>query len=334
MKWFVAECKGSHRGVIGQGKMSEPMSHGDIEDVLSSIRRLVTEDLRPATKGANGAKPASPATSGKLLLTPALRVVSNQETVPRGAASVASVAPKLNAPTDRSKTDMTGRAADLSDTAQERGAMARPTQADDNTGPSSSTDSGTGSGTISECEDWLPESDVDSGSFPGSAKSRGRAEEPAHAAEINITRVVSEIAAGVSDAEEEWEPEIGDAPLASMNWQAPEWVEEAELADEDHAAKKASVEQAEDAAVAEIMARAAQAKADASARAAKPAEPEPESDIFAEDDGYYDETVLRDLVRDLIREELSGTLGERITRNVRKLVRAEINRALTARDFD
>ena len=36
----------------------------------------------------------------------------------------------------------------------------------------------------------------------------------------------------------------------------------------------------------------------------------------------------------LIREELSGTLGERITRNVRKLVRAEINRALTARDFD
>jgi hypothetical protein len=31
---------------------------------------------------------------------------------------------------------------------------------------------------------------------------------------------------------------------------------------------------------------------------------------------------------------LQGELGERITRNVRKLVRAEINRALMARDLD
>jgi hypothetical protein len=31
---------------------------------------------------------------------------------------------------------------------------------------------------------------------------------------------------------------------------------------------------------------------------------------------------------------LAGALGERITRNVRKLVRVEINRALTAREFE
>lgn len=48
----------------------------------------------------------------------------------------------------------------------------------------------------------------------------------------------------------------------------------------------------------------------------------------------FDEAVLRDLVRDILREELAGALGERITRNVRKLVRAEIARALAARDFD
>jgi hypothetical protein len=48
----------------------------------------------------------------------------------------------------------------------------------------------------------------------------------------------------------------------------------------------------------------------------------------------FDETVLRDLVRDLIREELQGALGERITRNVRKLVRAELNRALAVHDFE
>ena len=48
----------------------------------------------------------------------------------------------------------------------------------------------------------------------------------------------------------------------------------------------------------------------------------------------FDEAVLRDLVRDLIREELQGSLGERIMRNVRKLVRVEVARALSLHDFD
>ena len=44
-----------------------------------------------------------------------------------------------------------------------------------------------------------------------------------------------------------------------------------------------------------------------------------------------DEAALRDIVRDVIREEFQGMLGDRITRNVRKLVRAEINRALVSK---
>jgi hypothetical protein len=47
-----------------------------------------------------------------------------------------------------------------------------------------------------------------------------------------------------------------------------------------------------------------------------------------------DEAALQEIVRLMIREELQGALGERITRSVRKLVRAEINRALVARDLD
>lgn len=43
---------------------------------------------------------------------------------------------------------------------------------------------------------------------------------------------------------------------------------------------------------------------------------------------------LRDMVRQIIRDELAGPLGERITRNVRKLVRIELRRALAARDFE
>ena len=40
------------------------------------------------------------------------------------------------------------------------------------------------------------------------------------------------------------------------------------------------------------------------------------------------------MIRQVVREELQGVLGERITRNVRKLVRAEINRILSSRDFE
>lgn len=47
-----------------------------------------------------------------------------------------------------------------------------------------------------------------------------------------------------------------------------------------------------------------------------------------------DEEDLRPIVASLIREELQGELGERITRNVRKLVRREILRALAARDVE
>ncbi len=56
------------------------------------------------------------------------------------------------------------------------------------------------------------------------------------------------------------------------------------------------------------------------------------ADIAASE--VIDEAMLRDIVRDILREELQGALGERITRNVRKLVRAEVSRALTNRAYD
>ncbi|MFD0980914.1 hypothetical protein [Tropicimonas aquimaris] len=47
-----------------------------------------------------------------------------------------------------------------------------------------------------------------------------------------------------------------------------------------------------------------------------------------------DEALLSELIADCVHRELQGELGERITRNVRKLVRREIHRALAMRDFD
>ena len=46
-----------------------------------------------------------------------------------------------------------------------------------------------------------------------------------------------------------------------------------------------------------------------------------------------DQDALRALVVKTVHEELGGELGERITRNVRKLVRREINRVMMSRDL-
>jgi len=61
----------------------------------------------------------------------------------------------------------------------------------------------------------------------------------------------------------------------------------------------------------------------------------PELEDFDQDDTVMlDEAMLRELVSDIVRQELQGALGERITRNVRKLVRREIHRALAAHDLE
>ncbi len=59
-----------------------------------------------------------------------------------------------------------------------------------------------------------------------------------------------------------------------------------------------------------------------------------DADLLAGRDDFLDEDALRDLVADIVRQELQGALGERITRNVRKLVRREIHRALASQELD
>ena len=51
--------------------MSDALNTLEVEDVLSSIRRLVSEDIRPVNRGPDPGE----AEANKLLLTPALRVV-------------------------------------------------------------------------------------------------------------------------------------------------------------------------------------------------------------------------------------------------------------------
>lgn len=140
--------------------------------------------------------------------------------------------------------------------------------------------------------------------------------------------------AGLSDAallEAEWEEPIWSAPEAPLA-EIALGVEEAELVPE--APMWPEVE--EDALQGE-------GPVVAFPSAAAPAQPEDGIDVaevltsaVLEDENLrvMDEAELHDLVREIVRQELQGGLGERITRNVRKLVRAEVNRALAARALD
>ena len=47
-----------------------------------------------------------------------------------------------------------------------------------------------------------------------------------------------------------------------------------------------------------------------------------------------DDEALREMIAQVVREELAGELGERITRNVRKLVRREIRQIMASGDYD
>ncbi|WP_417607104.1 hypothetical protein [Primorskyibacter flagellatus] len=56
--------------------------------------------------------------------------------------------------------------------------------------------------------------------------------------------------------------------------------------------------------------------------------------LLPADGTVLDEAILREIVSEIVRDELQGVLGERITRNVRNLVRREVNRALLIQDFN
>ncbi len=75
------------------------------------------------------------------------------------------------------------------------------------------------------------------------------------------------------------------------------------------------------------------ATADGASQIAEQAVTDVAMDQLGAEDSILDEESLRELVADIVRAELQGALGERITRNVRKLVRREIQRALSAQDL-
>lgn len=338
--------------------MSEPMSSVEIEDVLSSIRRLVSEDLRPAAAPkvpAPEVEVAKPQ-SGKLILTPALRVVPEEadEVAPDdGAPAVATFL--RHGAIDRTAIPETAVAevGDVDSLVASLGAAVdlQAQEWESATGdPVPGFDNGWDQGWAQPAWDGADEAgfiDVDATETAEVvAFDTDEVPEPAWAQEEVISTDLS--VADVPPAVEEVagtlaEPFATPGPFDEpQGYDAPQTLEEpqafdapdplsasdipgtaAPFADSMDAPADDASQAWADAAEAEVMAELSSNADDAA------------SGLLDEGDALaFDAEMLQDLVRDIIREELQGALGERITRNVRKLVRAEIARALAVRDFE
>ncbi|WP_120501805.1 hypothetical protein [Roseovarius sp. EL26] len=136
---------------------------------------------------------------------------------------------------------------------------------------------------------------------------------------------IAEVEAVVAQQEGEWEPDGASEDAYAGNLISPlPWVMDADAA-ADH------VEIVED------VKPSTQSKGESIDSLEQPViDDDAESDEFSWllEDAKIDEAALRDIVTEIVRQELQGALGERITRNVRKLVRREIQRALLAHRLD
>ncbi len=241
--------------------MSDPQTNVEIEDVLTSIRRLVSENEWSQPKAApeaarSAADEQAPAGTqhDKFVLTPALRVVERAN-----VAETARVAPQ---PVERSS----------------QAVSTEPYVAE----PSARTD-------VSDLERMIAELEA---AVTGS--------------ETNFEPEPSEIEDLVNDPQPfpvvEPEPEVEDAVEETAEAVEPVAADDHEVAPE-----------SDDPDLGQL---------------------ETDIDDFLENGSLIDEEKLRELVKETVRSELQGALGERITRNVRKLVNREIYRILSSQNYE
>ncbi|SPH20426.1 hypothetical protein ASD8599_01162 [Ascidiaceihabitans donghaensis] len=374
--------------------MSDPVKSVEVEDVLSSIRRLVSED-RPAVAAAVQA----PVTQDRLVLTPALRVMDASETSQDSdpVASLSTVqtddgdtAPAQNgddewahAPEDVSETphqadaedhanhadhgdDLQGKADDEAPFVNVEDDHAGRHADGSQEGHENSHDDGvvmdwdqrmadfaarSGDADVQDTEttehqdhsesapealqtDNAPSRDADTQDTPEfeghdavadtdtadtdtaqtdnldaddgtqdvvEAELMGPEEPFGHAAQAEtLTSKIAALEAVIGKRDDEWEPDdTGDSDYSGTEAPSMTW-DDAEPEAIDATVVQGANDFAETSDIADIL----------------------------------DEETLREMVSDIVREELQGALGERITRNVRKLVRREIHRAIAAQDLE
>ncbi|MFG6567610.1 hypothetical protein [Sulfitobacter sp. 1A13679] len=386
--------------------MSEPVTNAEVEDVLSSIRRLVSEDKRPlqtsnptpvskpeagnsaddtgaAFKSMRGAldEPTSDSVTSEDF-TPhlSLRTASGGTARPASDEGVGETPKAAQQPLSLTQAMQT-EAEDSVDEAERPFVSARhPAAPPADKAPAASSDRLVLTPALrvatSDGEDRPKAAAVDPAKVspldydmlhddpsdlhaedyrtPASetadeARARAVSDAVAKATGASRSDKLAALETAIGKISDDWDPDApGDNDYSGTEPPAMEWKDDAELdAPEAPIADTATVE-AETPAPSRPQPTTPQLEeqvrrfADSGPRVADPAATAPEFDYAAPaqeagsagEDQFLDEEALRDMVTEIVRAELQGALGERITRNVRKLVRREIHRALTAQDLE
>lgn len=329
--------------------MSNPVTNAEVEDVLSSIRRLVSEDKRPIQ--IQNAVPAN----DRLVLTPALRVAEESD----DESDLDALEFEEDDLDDLAVEAEQDSAEQLSEQDEEMDLddPAHDYEADPYNFADDDDEDGEGDLELDfsalKIEDEDNDRPIDA---PAAAKTDTSDAGSGKAAALSAKIEALETAIGkISDTWEPDEPgsdEYSGTEEPAMAWEDDddheemgalldvEDKEEDECDDHDHDDDDEvdAYHDADDSQAAPMPATPqAEPEPQPGLMAAQPSQDDThEEDRFAygNDDQLIDEEALRDLVSDIVRAELQGALGERITRNVRKLVRREIHRALTAQELE
>lgn len=376
--------------------MSNSVTNVEIEDVLSSIRRLVSDDAAPKRAPDAQSDDDRAQNMGRLVLTPAQRVMDDMpqeepaaepqpillteafkpsEDVEHGEHQAEDTADQDVAYDDEGQADEPAEASVISDIIQEELAAALSEIDAQRGDDSDEEDHSEEFEDTSDSDEWLEdtaETEAAEVLFENVADDSAEEEteteaklddaweddepqdevsiedvlnalpsqetsEPEQEADVtsedveraqSLEEKIAELEAMVSSRDSEWATDIEDeGENAAYERQFGE-----SLPWEDASFSSRPMAAFENASVEEAAAMSAEPMPEPEAAPEQVAETEAPSD--PEMGAYIDEEMLRSMVTEIVRQELQGKLGERITRSVRKLVRQEIHRALMSQEFE
>ncbi len=285
--------------------MTEAISRREIEDILTSIRKLVSHD--PAGLGLGVRTPSAsavqdPAPVGKLVLTSALRVSDETspavDTAPESTISPLAALPEPEALAEPEQpapfaVDESQAASLLSRITRSAGSVPEPEVHDHGLASTISNFNAapqTPPSPLADVQDWLDDADIPV---------------PDQTAQRNAFFA---------------EPEIDPTDDATMS----EGLTDSAGLEETLARLEAALSGQP------VTPPMQDTPSSDSAPKAAPTSASPED---ADDSPMIDEAMLYQLVANIVRQELQGELGEKITRAIRKLVRSEVARELQLRNM-
>ncbi len=384
--------------------MSDTMANVEIDDVLSSIRRLVSD--------GDKVKPGASPKDGRFVLTPAFRVFDDRESAARGPAVDAGsevfrhapINPELPVEPEPQETvlpdlpevaplDGGSPASEALEASKVQDAPAigsgatDPAKQTEQAGPAAPPEPEPSAEFLAMEHAWQKELErmqarrveTGAGNKNNAANSDVGDALPTAVPPTTLEARIAELEAAVNRAGEDWEPdgtepdvnrplsprifEVVDntqemappapdaqtpAPDAPVN-DAP-FTEAAEFEAPDPASAPGDPVFSHAEPRPYLLSDPTLSQKDAHEDAAKSPTPAPaksvddalsepgfvsnRAEIVDDDDVYLDVDALREMITDVVREELRGRMGETITRNVRRMVRQEISRAIARYDPD